>query len=83
MTKLESYWITNKEWYGIDDDGNPFLTDKATPEAIESFKKFKRQLIEKKDAIWISKTEKNRLFACSTIENLDKIESGKMIYSAE
>lgn len=51
MTKLESYWITNKEWYGIDDDGNPFLTDKATPEAIENFEKFKRQLIEKKDAI--------------------------------
>lgn len=51
MTKLESYWITNEVWYDIDDDGNPFLTDKATPEAIESFKKFKRQLIEKKDVI--------------------------------
>ena len=51
MTKLESYWITNKEWYDIDDDGNPFLTDKATPEAVESFKKYKQPLIDKKDSI--------------------------------
>lgn len=51
MTKLESYWITNEEWYDIDDDGNPFLTDKATPEAVESFKKYKQQLIDKKDSI--------------------------------
>lgn len=51
MTIIESYWASNKEWYGIDDNGNPFLTDKATLEAIESFKKYKQQLIDKKDSI--------------------------------
>lgn len=51
MTKLESYWTTNEEWFDIDDDGKPFLTDKATPKAVESFKKFKQQLIDKKDVL--------------------------------
>lgn len=23
MTIIESYWASNKEWYGIDDNGNP------------------------------------------------------------
>lgn len=35
------YWKTNKEWYDLleDEEGNPIyvLTDKATPEARESF----------------------------------------------
>ena len=51
MTVIESYWASNKEWYRIDEKGKPYLTDKATPEAIESFKKYKQQLIEKKDVI--------------------------------
>lgn len=51
MTKIESYWVSNKEWYSFDEEGNPFLTDKATPEAIESFEIYKKQLIEKKDSI--------------------------------
>lgn len=51
MTIIESYWASNKEWYRIDDDGSPFLTDKATPKAVESFKKYEQQLIDKKDSI--------------------------------
>lgn len=51
MTKLESYWMTNKEWYTVDKEGNPILTEKATPEAVKSYNKYKEQLKEKKDFI--------------------------------
>lgn len=34
------YWKTNEEWYTVDKDGHVTLTDKATPEAIESFEKY-------------------------------------------
>lgn len=37
------YWRTNDEWYDIDDEGVFVLTDKATPEAIESFKKYVKE----------------------------------------
>ena len=46
MKKLDKalfYWQTNKEWYTIDDDGVVTLTDKATPEAIESFEKYVKE----------------------------------------
>lgn len=49
--KFDLYWMTNDDWFKFDENGKPYLTDKATPEAIESFKKYKQQLIEKKDVI--------------------------------
>lgn len=43
--------MTNHDWFEFDESGNAHLTSKATPEAIESFKKYKRQIIEKRDVI--------------------------------
>lgn len=51
MTKLDLYWMTNHDWFEFDESGNAHLTSKATPEAIESFKKYKRQIIGKRDVI--------------------------------
>lgn len=34
------YWQKNGEQYEVDDEGVVTLTDKATPEAIESFEKY-------------------------------------------
>lgn len=47
MTKLESYWAPNREWYYIDENGDAHLTDKATSKAIESFEKYIKQMDEK------------------------------------
>lgn len=35
------YWRSNKEWYGIDENGNYYLKESAPPEAKESFEKWK------------------------------------------
>ena len=36
------YWETNPEWYRINEETDEYeLTDKAPPEAVESFKLFK------------------------------------------
>lgn len=32
------FWKTNPEWYDYDENGEPYLTEKAPPEAHESFK---------------------------------------------
>ena len=43
MTKMDPalfYWQKNEEWFEVDDEGVVTLTDKATPEAIESFEKY-------------------------------------------
>lgn len=46
MAGFGFYWMTNKEWFYFDDDdiGEAHLTDKATPEAIESFKEYQKIL---------------------------------------
>ena len=43
------YFMTNKDWYYINDDEDDVdygykLTDKAPPEAVESYKKFYEEL---------------------------------------
>ena len=45
MKAHDLYWATNPEWYDYtdDDDAKPFLTDKATAEAKESFKRYLEQ----------------------------------------
>lgn len=32
-----SYWKSNHEWYDYDENENPYLTEKAPPEARGSF----------------------------------------------
>lgn len=51
MTKSDLYWMTNHDRFEFDESGNAHLTSKATPEDIEGFKKYKQQLIDKKDSI--------------------------------
>lgn len=40
------YWMKNEEWYYYDDDdiGEAHLTDKAPPEAIQSFREYRKQV---------------------------------------
>lgn len=49
--KFDLYWMTNDNWFKFDEDGKPFLTSEAPPEAVKSFENYKKQLIEKKDVI--------------------------------
>ena len=42
------YWKTNPEWYDYDDAEKPYLTEKATDEAKESFKNYIK-LIERQN----------------------------------
>ena len=51
MTRLDLYWMTDKEWFEVDEGFQISLTSKAPPEAVESFENYKKQLIEKKDVI--------------------------------
>ena len=50
MKKLDLYWKSNREWYDYDysdnELGTPYLTEKATDEAKESFEHY---LEQKKD----------------------------------
>jgi hypothetical protein len=51
MRAVDLYWKTNPEWYGYPDDWNdatPFLTDKAPPEARESFERYMKDREERK-----------------------------------
>lgn len=50
MKAVDLYWSENPEWYDYTDDENaePFLTEKAPPEAVESFKRFLKQTKEMK-----------------------------------
>ena len=45
MKKLNLYWMSNPEWYDFADneDAEPYLTESAPPEAVESFKRFLEQ----------------------------------------
>lgn len=51
MTNSDLYLMTNHDRFEFDESGNAHLTSKATPEAVESFKKYKQQLIDKNDSI--------------------------------
>lgn len=44
------YWKENKEWWRVNSRGEYELTDKAPERAVESFKKYKRPLLEKANA---------------------------------
>lgn len=46
MKALDLYWKSNPDWYDYTDDdlAEPFLTDKAPPEAVESFKRYLEQI---------------------------------------
>ena len=52
VRSLDLYWKTNPDWYDYTDDedpdAKPFLTDKAPPEAVESFKRYLEQKKEMK-----------------------------------
>ena len=52
MTNLDLYLMTNHDRFEFDESGNAHSTSKATPEAIESFKKYKQQLVDKNDSIY-------------------------------
>lgn len=36
--KKMTYWMSNPDWYDYDGQGNPYLTEAAPSEAVESFK---------------------------------------------
>lgn len=38
MRITTTYWKTNPDWYDYDENEEPYLTEKATPEAHESFR---------------------------------------------
>ena len=35
--KKLTYWMSDPDWYDYDEQGKPYLTEIAPPEAIESF----------------------------------------------
>lgn len=41
VNKFLLYWRSNKEWYKYDNNGNPYLTDKAPEMAKKSFEQYK------------------------------------------
>lgn len=45
MKKLDLYWMSNPEWFDFSDDENaePYLTEKAPPEARKSFERYLEQ----------------------------------------
>ncbi len=45
MKAVDLYWMSNPDWYGFADDevGTPYLTEKATPEAKESYEHYLEQ----------------------------------------
>ena len=53
MTKMDIYWRSNPEWYDYadDDEGNPYLTDKAPEEAKISFANFLKQKEENENRL--------------------------------
>ena len=53
MTKIEFdlFWKSNKDWYEIDEDFEYYLTPEAPPEAVKSFKNYKKQLKKKKHVL--------------------------------
>lgn len=49
MTLEKPYFLTNPEWFYEDEEEGIYkLTDKATPEAVESYKKF-YELLDSQD----------------------------------
>ena len=55
------------------------MTDKATPEAVESFKKYKQQLIDKKDSIYNQTTKHPEKSRCFFIPKFNKTEKTKKL----
>lgn len=49
--KIDLFWMSNDNWFKFNEDGNPYLTSEAPPEAIKSFENYKKQLKEKKGII--------------------------------
>ena len=47
-----SDFLANKEWFKIDENLKLVLTDKAPPEAVESFKRFKEAYEEGRKDDW-------------------------------
>lgn len=45
MRKFDHYWMSNDEWFDFTDDEEaaPYLTEKAPPEARDSFERFLEQ----------------------------------------
>ena len=50
MTKLERFWMSNREWFRFTNNG-PVVREDAPKEAKESYKKYLRQLKEKARSI--------------------------------
>lgn len=46
------YFATNKDWFYINEEGRIVLTDKAPPEAVESFKQFHEAYEEGREDDW-------------------------------
>ena len=42
MTRLDSYWLSKKEWYTVK-NGVLVPSEKAPKEALESYKRFEEQ----------------------------------------
>ncbi len=49
MTSEILYWKTNPDWFDYDENENPFLTEKATPEAKASFAKYLEAVAKQKE----------------------------------
>ena len=54
MKSLDLYWKTNPDWYDYTDDedpnAEPYLTEKAPPEAVASFNHYLEQKKRKHQA---------------------------------
>ena len=46
MTRLDHYWLSNKDWYKIE-GFNRVIKKDAPPEAQESYKRYLKQIEEK------------------------------------
>lgn len=47
MTVLDTRWQKDRSWWTVDEDFKIHLTEKAPPEAVESFKHYQEQIKEK------------------------------------
>ena len=46
MTNLDFYWQENREWWTMDENWKYSLTDKAPKEAVESFERYQKEIME-------------------------------------
>lgn len=46
--KMSTFFMSDPEWFELDENDIPYLTEKAPPEAVESYNYWKAQFEESK-----------------------------------